>query len=144
MIEEHFSELIVADAAMLALVDGRAPELWYFGPSSLGIGPNAATPDRPFVVWNELPSFAFPEVRGTSNAERRSFTWYVYDFMGDYLRINAILREIRRIVKGIAPVQLQDGTRVSESLWAGMSENIASDGYDSSVRFGTGRFVVSQ
>lgn len=111
--------------------------------SSLGIGPNEPVPDRPYIVYKELPSIEIPEVSETSDVEHRIFQIFVYDYKGDFTTINQYLHRIKRRVKAMAPFN-ENGTRCSGSVWGGMSGTIVSDGYDSSVRYGIARFTVSE
>lgn len=110
--------------------------------TSLGIGPKVAAPKRPYIVWKELATNDYPEVSETSDVENRVFQIFVYDHKGDFARINSYLNRIKRRVKGMAPFEA-DGHRCSGSSWGGKSGNIADDGYDSGVRYGTARFTVS-
>lgn len=143
-IEAAFSTAYTADPALAALFPDREPETWWFAASSLGIGENPPVPDVPYIVWNELESQPRHEVRKTSNAQWRIFTLHVYDEMGDFTRINTILRELRRITKALAPFVAPDGTRCSDSRWDGISGNLTDQGYSQNVRFGTVRFMASQ
>lgn len=123
--------------------DPRPFESWFFESSSLGIGPNLPVPQRPYIVWNEGDDFVHQVVRNTSNARDRTFRIYVYDYKGDFSRINSILEALRDLVKQMAPFTTEDGVRCSDSLWVGISGRFLDDGYDSSTRFGTARFTVS-
>lgn len=149
--EDHLATAIQTDEPIAAffkvddIADGdpRPPEEWFFASSSLGLGENVPVPTRPYIVWKELPDVVHQAVRETSHARDRNFQLFVYDHKGDFTRINAIMKELRRLVKGIAPFTTEDGTRCSESLWGGVSDSITDDGYDSCVRFGMATFTVS-
>lgn len=150
--EEHLAQAIQTDeviANFFHIGDDpnaalRPPDEWFFGASSLGLGPNVPVPARPYIVWNEFTDVVHQAVRETSNARDRIFQIYVYDYKGDFTRINAIVKELRRLVKGMAPFTTEAGVRCSESLWGGMSGNITDDGYDSCARFGRATFTVSE
>jgi hypothetical protein len=143
-VEAAVSVAMTADESLAAWFPNREPEEWWFAASSLGIGENPPLPPTPYIVWNELESIPQHVVRKTSDAMWRIFTFYVYDEMGDFTRINQIMREIRRITKAMAPFVAPDGTRVSESRWDAISGNISDQGYSQNVRFGTARFMASQ
>jgi hypothetical protein len=144
--EDHLAQTIMNDAEMQAFFQaGRDPFDWFYASSSLGNGDNPAVPTKPYVVWNELPAVAYQQVKKLSDAQLRTFNLYVYDEKGDFTRINAMLRVLRRIVKvDLDHFQLEDGTRCSASEWVGISGNIEDDGYDAIVRFGTARFTVNR
>jgi hypothetical protein len=110
--------------------------------SSLGIGPEVAVPERPYIVYKELPSVEYVEVAEQSNVELRSFQIFVYDHRGDFSRINQYLRRIKQVVKQMAPFEYE-GSRCSGVLWGGMSGYVVDDGYDSNTRYGIARFTVS-
>lgn len=126
----------------------RTVEQWFFGPSSLGLGENVAVPVRPYMAWKENADLEHPEVSETSHARTRSFNLYVYDWKGDFSRINRILGRLKVLVKGMAPfvvvVDGEDDIRCSESKWGGLSPNLLDDGYDSCCRYGTATFTVSR
>lgn len=116
--------------------------------TSLGIGPHLAVPERPYLVWKELSTVEYPSVSELSDVEQRSFQIFVYDYKGDFTRINNYLARIKRLVKGMAPFEFVDEDdvlhRCTGSSWGGMSALIADDGYDSGARYGIARFTVSQ
>ena len=141
--EDHLAQAIQNDPDIQAFFGERLADEWFFASSSLGLGENEPVPPRPYIVWNELTDVVHQAVRETSNARNRNFQIFVYDYKGDFTRINQILKELRRLVKGMAPFTTDDGVRCSESLWGSMSGNITDDGYDSCVRFGTAVFTVS-
>lgn len=144
--DSYLVSAITLDVQLAAMFGGRTPDLWFYSSSSLGLGENQELPGFPYVVYNELPSSPYREVFETSNAEQKIYTFHVYDEMGDYDRINTILRHIRRIVKGMAPFTTADGAiviRCSDSRWDGVSGRIVDPEYHSGVRIGTGRFTVS-
>jgi hypothetical protein len=145
--DAHLFTTINDDDALKAIFAVRRTEQpWFYSSGALGEGDNFEIPEFPYVVYNELPSSPFQEVSETSNAEMRIYTFYVYDELGDYGRINLILREIRRIVKGMVPFTVvEDGTtfRCSYSRWDGVSQRITDPDQHSGVRFGTARFTVS-
>lgn len=140
--EDVLVTTLAADAELLAVFDPRPPEQWLFQASSLGEGDNPSVPEFPYIVWNELPSTPFTEMRKESNAEMRAFTIYVYDLKGDFTRINQILSIVRRITKEMVPF-VSGAVRCLDSVWGGMSGLITDDRYDSNVRFGTVRFKVN-
>lgn len=58
--------------------------------TSLGIGPKAPLPERPYIVWREMNTVDYDEVSDTSDVEQRSFQIYIYDYLGDFSRINKV------------------------------------------------------
>jgi hypothetical protein len=142
--EAFMVQKIVTDEELLALFDPRLAADFFYASSSLGQGPVPADPPKPFMTWTELPSQPFREVRETSNAQIRSFQFFVYDEAGDFTVINQTLEVVRRIVKQMAPFTTPEGHRCSDSEWFGISGNLPADAYDGVCRFGTARFVVSQ
>lgn len=142
-VEDYFTQQFTEDAAIAAHFVEREISEWWFASSSLGLGPNIESPVKPYIVWNEGPDFVHHSVSETSNARNRIFRFYVYDDKGDFTRINAILEEIRRVAKNMAPFVTPDGIRCSASRWDGISGQIPDDGYDASTRFGTLRLTVS-
>ena len=142
-------ELSIVEDPELVLIFGvqRPVEDWFYGPGVLGVGDEPADPPKPYMIYGELPGFAYQTVRETSNAGQRNFQFFVYDEKGDFSRINAILRHLERIVKGMAPFEHTDTDgvlwRCSESVWTGISGTTPDPQYDSSVRYGTARFTVS-
>lgn len=150
MAAEDFLATAISQNA-LVVADFRNPDNsdrpfadWYYEVTSLGIGPNLPVPQRPYIVWNEGPDFVHQEVRETSNARDRNIALYIYDFKGDFTRINRILANLRTVVKGIAPFVADDGTRCSEALWRGISAKFADDGYDSCTRYASIQLTVSE
>lgn len=137
-VEATFVQAILNDSAF-AEVEDR-----FFAASSLGVGPNPEQPAFPWMAWIELSSWSYEQVRETSNAKRRSFTVSVYDEMGDFTKINTLLRGIERVVKTLAPFTTTDGTRCSDCRVSGFSGDITDPEYDASVRFLTVHFDVSQ
>lgn len=142
--EDFLIPAIEQDVELLAFLGGREPATWMFQTSAVGEGENPDIPDRPHIVWKEGTAIPQAAVAKTSNAQWRQILFYVYDDAGDYGRINAIMRHLRRIVKGIAPFTTEDGTRCSASEWMGISGQIQDQGYHLITRFGTARFMVSQ
>lgn len=145
-IEATIEEALFSDELLNSEFSERREEQpWFYSAGSLGIGPNVAVPERPYIVQNELPSIPYQAVKRTSNAKARYLTFYVYDEKGgDYSRINRILSHLERIFKSLAPFVAPDGTRCSDIELQGFSGRIPDDGYDSEVRFATVRFTVSQ
>lgn len=148
-LEGHLEVAITGDSEIAELfVDDegnpRDPETWFFSSESLGKGDNPAQPERPYIVWNELSDQEHPEVRETSDARTRFFSWYVYDRMGDYTLIERILYRIKKRIKALDHFTTADGVVCSESRWLGTSGRIPSDGYDSSTKFGTSSHTVSR
>lgn len=142
--EDFLIRAIEQDAQLLIALDGREPATWMFQTSAVGEGENPDIPDRPYIVWNEGVAVPQAAVKESSNAQWRTFTFYIYDDSGDFGRINAIMRHLRRIVKAVAPFTTEDGTRCSASEWVGISGLIQDQGYHLITRFGTARFMVSQ
>lgn len=147
--EDVLAQALTTDTAIAAYFDtdrhgnARDVEAWFFGPSSLGEGDSPAVPDRPYMMWNEGNDVPFRDVEKATNATVRNFRIYVYDYKGDFTRINAILKEVRRVVKAMAPFVTLEGEKCHESKWAGMSGNLVDDGLDSCVRYGFAEFAVS-
>ncbi len=138
MMESLLVAALSADSALQAIVGDRI-----FAASSLGVGSNPQVPDRPYVVWNELPSIPFREIRETSNCQARLFQLWAYDEIGDWTQINAMLSHTRRICKALVPVQTSQGYNVSGQEWLGLSGLIADQTYHVNSRFGTVRFIVN-
>lgn len=138
-VEETFVAALSADEAWYEIVGDRI-----YAPTSLGDGPNPASPQTPWCAWNEMPSTIRQEVSETSNARRRVFVLYVYDEKGDFTNINDALSAARRVLKTMAPFNTEDGSRCSQVTWAGFSGCINDPDYDLAVRFGTVYFDVSQ
>lgn len=122
----------------------RAGEDWYYSSTSLGIGPNKAVPRRPYIVVNELADFVHHEVKETSNSRTRNFQIFVYDEVGDFTRINSIMKALRTRIKAMNGFVTGDGVRCSGSQWNGISARIQNDGYDSIARFASVQFTVSE
>ena len=144
--EAHLVTSFATDEPLAAHFGEREPEDWIYATSSLGMGENEASPEPPFLIWNELTSSAYREVAELSNAELRNFQIFVHDYKGDYTRIGLILRDVRRIVKAMAPFQVTlDGVtyRCSQSDWMGISGSLVDPQYDTSVKYGLARFTVS-
>lgn len=152
--EDFLATKITTDPTILAEFEvddegnNRTVEEWFFGPSSLGLGEHVAVPMRPYMVWKENPDLEHPEVSETSHARTRSFNIYVYDWKGDFTRINRILAAVKVLVKGMAPfvvtVEDEADIRCSGSKWNGLSQNLVDDGYDSCCRYGNATFTVSR
>ena len=149
--DEILVTALESDVVLSALFDSRQTETpWLYSSSSVGIGENPEIPEFPYVVYNELPSAPYQEVRKISHSQQRLFTFYVYDEMGDYARINTVLQEIRRILKDLAPFEIKPnaeypaGLRCSDVRWDGISSRIVDDGHHAGVRFGTARITVSE
>lgn len=98
------------------------------------------------MVYKELPSQAYRAVDEITEAERRTFQFFVYDEKGSFDRINLILRHVKAVVKG--PLKSfwipETGIRCFESEWGGLSQNIEDDGYESCARYGIAYFIVSE
>ena len=145
--DAHLFNAISTDVALAQIFSFRLTETpWFYSSGSLGEGENPEIPEVPFMVYNELPSSPYREVDETSNAEQRVFTFYVYDEIGDYERINTVLRHLRRIVKGMVPFTTSEAgftIRCSDAWWDGISGRIVDPEYHTGVRIGTARFVVS-
>lgn len=142
--EDRLAEILFDDGALTAHFEARPTEEWFFALTSLGIAPNPAQPDRPYIVWKELPDQVHEEVKETSNSRFRNFQFSVYDEKGSFTRINAILNDLRRVVKNMAPFTTEEGIHCSASDHMGFSGQIVDDGYDSCVRYAIARFNVSQ
>ena len=146
--EDFLATALTTDSAIVALFNEdregnpRNVEDWFFGTSALGLGDNVAVPDRPYMVWNEGPDVPFRTVEKATNARVRNFRIYVYDYKGDFTRINSILKLVRNRVKAMAPFTA-GSVKCHESSWAGESGNLVDDGYDSCCRYGFAEFVVS-
>ena len=142
----HFVAAFQADAE-LGEIFGSGEEARIYAASTLGEGEHPEIPEKPYLVWNELPSTPFDEVAETSDAERRVYTFYVYDEMGVFENIDAALRRIRRLVKDMPPFRAgedPDDDFCMGTKWAGLSNRFNDQTYDSSVRFGTAWFDVNQ
>ncbi|HEU5091128.1 MAG TPA: hypothetical protein VFT30_00495, partial [Nitrospira sp.] len=98
----HFVGVFIADEVLAELFvsDG---EVRIYAASSLGEGEHPEMPTKPYLVWNELPSTSFQEVSETSDAEARTYTFTVYDDLGVFERIDKALKQIRSLVKSMAP-----------------------------------------
>lgn len=148
-VEDHLATAITEDVDIAAEFkddadDPRPVEDWFYSSESIGVGENPAIPRRPYIVWNELSDTEHEEVRDTSDCRTRTFSWYVYDTVGDYTRIDRILRLIKRRVKVLGHFTTADGVVCMESRWLGTSGRIPSDGYDSSTKFGSSSHTVSR
>jgi hypothetical protein len=145
--DAYLEEQIITDedieAHFIEEDEERTSEDWYYSSTSLGIGPNKAVPKRPYIVVNELPDFVHRVVEETSNARNRNFQIFVYDAVGDFTRIDAILADLRKRVKAMAPFTTEENVRCSQSTWLGVSGRIMSDGYDSCCKFASVQFTVS-
>lgn len=115
-----------------------------FSSNSVGIGPNLEHPPFPWIAINELPSTPFEEVRETGNSTSYAFAVYVYDQLGDGVRINRILDAIRDQVKALSGVTSVSGRRCTDSLWQGTSALIPDREYSANVKFCTIRLVANQ
>lgn len=114
-----------------------------FAPSSLGVGPIPANPDKPYVLWKELESTAHESVQETSDATSRTFQFFVHDERGDTTRLNEGLRAIKSVVKDVAPYD-DETTRISESSWHGESEIFDDVEMGNIVRYGFATFLVNR
>jgi hypothetical protein len=123
---------------------GEGEEARIYAAGALGQGTIPEHPEKPYVVWNELPSTPFEQVDETSDAQQTFYTFYVYDHLGQIAKINEALRIIRARVKAMATFHADDGTFCMDSRWMGFSNTFTDREYDASVRFGTARFDVSQ
>lgn len=137
--EQIFVPAIEEDAESLALIDRRI-----FAATSLGIGMTEPKPDRPYVVWNELASRPYDEVRETSNSESRVYTFWAYDDMGDTTRINQILSVIRRVCKDLVPFVTPEGARCTGQEYRGRGALVVDDGLGCSTRFCIVQFTLSE
>lgn len=142
----HFVTAFSEDPELIEIF-GSGEEARIYAASSLGEGEHPEVPEKPYLVWNELPSTPFAEVEETSDAESRFYTFHVYDEMGVFENIDKALRRIRRMVKDMAPFRAGDDPDddfCMATAWQGFSGRFNDRTYDSSVRFGTARFDVNQ
>lgn len=148
--EDFLAAQITTHAPVVAFFDkdragrSRTPDKWFFGLTSLGLGDNVAVPDRPYLVWREGADIEHREVSETSNARTRTFNFYVYDYKGDFTRINRILETLKAFCKTLVDFTTEDGVHCSGVEWAGVSPDLPDDGYDSCTKYGTVRFTVSR
>lgn len=144
--EEYLAATLTQDAELQAFFGVRPPEDWFYLASSLGEGEVPQMPTKPFVIYNELPDRPYDDMRRSSTTFSRMRSWNitVQDFKGDFTRINNILIVVRRIVRGMTPFQLPDGTIGVDSVWGGISGNLTDEQYDSCLKFGVARFTVNR
>lgn len=143
-LEAYFDTVITGDTDIAAFFAPRDPADWFYSASSLGLGENQPVPPRPYIVWNELSDFVHQAVKETSDARSRNFQFFVYDFKGDYTRIEAILKVLRRRIKAMAPFTTTDGVHCADAVWTLTSGQIPNDGYDSCTKFIGVTFTVSE
>jgi hypothetical protein len=126
--------------AQLALeVDGRI-----YQSSSLGVGDVPPEPEKPYILYTELPSDPYQAVSETSRAKARYFQVYVYDNRGSFLRIERILALIRETLVGLSGVVSPSGVRCTDVQWQGESSDLSDEEYNANSKFGNVRFVASQ
>jgi hypothetical protein len=130
---------LLADPLLAAEVGQRI-----YQASSLGVGDVPPEPQKPYVLYTELPSDPFVAVRETSRAKARFFQVYVYDDRGSFLRIERILALIRETLVSLVGAVSPSGVRCTDVLWQGESGEITDEEYDANSKFGNVRFVASQ
>lgn len=111
--------------------------------SSLGIGDIPEKPKLPYILYTELPSFPYREVRETSNASLRTFQIYIYDEPGSFLRIEDLLELVRETLIGLAGVVSPSGARCTDVDWRGYSEDFTDTVRNEIFRFATFNFTSS-
>lgn len=126
------------DVTLSAIIADRL-----YAPASLGIGNNPAAPEKPYVQWNEIVSTSSEVVKETSNATTRTFQIFVYGELGDPGRVNEVMREAKRVVKALAPYDV-DGVRISQSDWNGESSLMEDSVMKAVVRIGMASFMVNR
>lgn len=132
-------DTIVNTSTVQTLVGNRV-----FSSNAIGIDTNLEHPAFPWIAINELPSTPFDEVRETGNSTSYAFAVYVYDQLGDAVKINQIIDAIRDQVKQLTGVLSASGRRCTDSLWQGTSALIPDREYSANVKFCTIRLVANQ
>jgi hypothetical protein len=130
---------LLANALVVAEVGQRV-----YQSSSLGVGDVPPEPQKPYVLYTELPSDPYLAVRETSRAKARFFQVYVYDNRGSFVRIERILALIRETLVSLNGTVSPSGVRCTDVQWQGESGDISDEEYDANSKFGNVRFVASQ
>jgi hypothetical protein len=121
---------------------GDEPRVWPMG--TLGKGDIPARPEPVFILYRQLPSTDFPEVRKAGQSNTKTFEVFVYDEAGDYLRIDDVLSILIPAVKSLKLVASPSGARCTDVRWTGNG----ADGFDADldmfVRNTTFQFVSNQ
>lgn len=138
-VSEIFVPAFEADVALAALIPGGI-----YQAASLGVGDSPQVPARRYLVWNELASLPAASVRELSNAQFRTFQFWVYDDPGDYSGINQVLNEVRRVCRSLAFVKVGAYVVMGQE-WLGLSGLFPADpAYHVISRNGSARFAVNQ
>lgn len=136
---ELIYQALRASAAIADEVDARI-----YQSGSLGIGNAPDEPSRPYILFIQLPSVPFPEVRHTARAARRTYQVYVYADRGDYGYIDKVLGLVRETVLGLVDSHESTGVRCLDVRWTGDSQDIVDTLMDLSYKFTTFQLVTTE
>ncbi len=113
--------------------------------SAIGVGTIPAKPKRPYATIIEMPTGAFPEVRGTlPSAASHVFQITAYCDRGSYLPIDNILNAARNTIGGLVLQVSTTGARCVDAQWLGHSQDLSDPDEDINLRFATVRLVSNQ
>lgn len=128
-----------ADAELAEVVGDRIYES-----SALGVGDVPASPAKPYILYTELPSSPYRDVRETSRAKARIFQIWCYDERGSFIRIERVLALVRETLLGSVAEVSPSGARCTDVEWQGESSDIVDVPLDSNAKFVLIRFTASQ
>lgn len=120
---------VVADSALTVLI---AETNWWSSGSLM----DENAPPRPFVVIRYGVT-----APGVGALHRGSVTFWVHDDLGDYSRINSVLRALySRLNKQVALMD-GEGNEVTQIDWSAESSDLFDPGYRTITRTTTFNFV---
>lgn len=111
---------------------------------SLGTDDIESRPELPFVLWREMGSTSVRQVFESSRSKIHTFNLYVYDYRGDYTRIDRILREMEELIRPLAGQRSPSGARCIGSEWVLISQASEDETYDAIFKFGSVQLTGSQ
>jgi hypothetical protein len=112
--------------------------------SSLGVGDAPADPPGRYIVFVEVDSEHYREVRETSQARDRLFRFWVYDDVGDFTVIDQIIERLHVLITNFAPVKTSDGHVCMDSVVDSTSGAFSDTTYHGSVKYTTARLTCNR
>lgn len=109
---------------------------------SLGVDPIPAEPRLPYVQYGFETSPVYAAVRDGGGPLRHMLRVFVYDYRGDYTRIDEIHRLVRQTIEGLTMQVSPSGVRCTDAMFLTLGGDLVDNVRNLAVKQSSYRLVA--